>query len=549
MNGAALGAINYQQMTFGFLGGLGLFLFCIKYMGDGLQMAAGDRLRYILDKYTTSPFLGVLVGILVTALIQSSSGTTVITIGLVGAGLLTLKQAIGIVMGANIGTTITTFIIGFNITHYALPILFLGAACLFFIKNNFINNLGRILFGFGGIFFALTLMSGAMEPLKHLPAFTELTVKLSHQPILGVFIGTVITMLVQASSATISILQNVYKENLITLKAALPVLFGDNIGTTITAIIAVIGANTSAKRLALSHTMFNIIGTTIFMILLSPFSMFVEKMAQMLHLNPKVTIAFAHGSFNIMTTILLFPFIGVLEYIVVKLIKEKDEDKVEHKPKYLDMALIHTPSIALGQVKQEMLSMISITVKSLGRAIEFFHSHNEKDAEKVEKREDAINNIDQEITKYLTTLSQEHLTEKDGEEISMYLDMCRDVERIGDHAIGIVRDVRYEIKKKVVFTDMAHQEVEKLFRISKKIIETAEEALKNNDTEKAFTVVDLHNKLYAKEKEVRKAHIRRVSKQQCDVKAGLYYIDVVSHFTRIGDHARNLVEKMIEKKG
>ena len=549
MNGVALNTINYQQMAFGFLGGLGLFLFCIKYMGDGLQMAAGDRLRFILDKYTTSPFLGVLVGIFVTALIQSSSGTSVITIGLVGAGLLTLRQAIGIIMGANIGTTITTFIIGFNITHYALPILFLGAACLFFVRHNFINNLGRILFGFGGIFFALTLMSGAMEPLKYLPAFTELTVKLSHQPILGVFIGTIITMLVQASIATISILQNVYQENLITLKAALPVLFGDNIGTTITAIIAVIGANTSAKRLALSHTMFNVIGTAIFLVLLSPFSIFVEKMAQILHLNPKVTIAFAHGSFNVMTTILLFPFIGVLEYIVVKLIKEKDEDRVEHKPKYLDSALISAPSIALGQVKQEMLSMISITLKSLERSVKFFHDHDEKDAERVEKSEDAINNIDQEITKYLTTLSQEHITEKDGEEISMYLDMCRDVERIGDHAIGIVRDVRYEIKKKVVFTDVAHQEIEKLFRISKRIIETAEEALKNDDTEKAFAVVDLHNKLYAKEKEVRKAHIKRVSKQQCDVKAGLYYIDVVSHFTRIGDHARNLVEKMIENRG
>ena len=548
MNGVALNTINYQQMAFGFLGGLGLFLFCIKYMGDGLQMAAGDRLRFILDKYTTSPFLGVLVGIFVTALIQSSSGTSVITIGLVGAGLLTLRQAIGIIMGANIGTTITTFIIGFNITHYALPILFLGAACLFFVRHNFINNLGRILFGFGGIFFALTLMSGAMEPLKYLPAFTDLTVKLSHQPILGVFIGTIITMLVQASSATISILQNVYQENLITLKAALPVLFGDNIGTTITAIIAVIGANTSAKRLALSHTMFNVIGTAIFLVLLSPFSIFVEKMAQILHLNPKVTIAFAHGSFNVMTTILLFPFIGVLEYIVVKVIKEKDEDKVEHKPKYLDSALISAPSIALGQVKQEMLSMISITLKSLERSVKFFHDHDEKDAERVEKSEDAINNIDQEITKYLTTLSQEHITEKDGEEISMYLDMCRDVERIGDHAIGIVRDVRYEIKKKVVFTDVAHQEIEKLFRISKRIIETAEEALKNDDTEKAFAVVDLHNKLYAKEKEVRKAHIKRVSKQQCDVKAGLYYIDVVSHFTRIGDHARNLVEKMIENR-
>jgi len=548
MNGVAVSTIDYQQMAFGFLGGLGLFLFCIKYMGDGLQMAAGDRLRYILDKYTTSPFLGVLVGIFVTALIQSSSGTSVITIGLVGAGLLTLRQAIGIIMGANIGTTITTFIIGFNITHYALPIIFLGAACLFFVRHNFINNLGRILFGFGGIFFALTLMSGAMEPLKYLPAFTDLTVKLSHQPILGVFIGTIITMLVQASSATISILQNVYQENLITLKAALPVLFGDNIGTTITAIIAVIGANTSAKRLALSHTMFNVIGTVIFLILLSPFSIFVEKMAQILHLNPKVTIAFAHGSFNVMTTILLFPFIGLLEYIVVKAIKEKDEDKVEHKPKYLDAALISAPSIALGQVKQEIFSMISITLKSLEKSIDFFHNHDEKDAERVEKSEDAINNIDQEITKYLTTLSQEHITEKDGEEISMYLDMCRDVERIGDHAIGIVRDVRYEIKKKVVFTDAAHQEIEKLFRISKRIIETAEEALKNDDTEKAFAVVDLHNKLYAKEKEVRKAHIRRVSKQQCDVKAGLYYIDVVSHFTRIGDHARNLVEKMIENR-
>ena len=451
-------------------------------------------------------------------------------------------------MGANIGTTITTFIIGFNITHYALPILFLGAACLFFVKHNFINNLGRILFGFGGIFFALTLMSSAMEPLKHLPAFTELTIKLSNSPVLGVFIGTIITMLVQASSATISILQNVYQENLITLKAALPVLFGDNIGTTITAIIAVIGANTSAKRLALSHTMFNIIGTIIFMIFLSPFSMFVEKMAQFFHLNPKVTIAFAHGSFNAMTTILLFPFIGVLEYIVVKLIREKEEDKVEHKPRYLDAALIYTPSIALGQVKQEMLSMISIALKNLERSVEFFHDHNEKTAERVDKTEEAINNIDQEITKYLTSLSQEHITEKDGEEISMYLDMCRDVERIGDHAVGIVRDTRYEIKKKLVFTEIAHEEIQKLFLISKQIIETAEEALRNNDTEKAFIVVDLHNKLYTKEKEVRKAHIRRVSKQECDVKAGLYYIDVVSHFTRIGDHARNLVEKMIENK-
>ena len=239
--------MEFQKIIFEFLGGLGLFLFCIKYMGDGLQMIAGDRLRQILDKYTNSPFSGVLVGILVTALIQSSSGTSVIVIGLVGAGLLNIKQAISIIMGANIGTTLTTFIIGFNITHYALPILFLGVACQTFIKSKTINNIGRLLFGFGGIFYALTLMSDAMYPLRDLQEFKDLTVQLSNTPILGVFVGTGITMLVQASSATISILQNLHQDGLITLKATLPVLFGDNIGTTITAVIAVIGANSDAK--------------------------------------------------------------------------------------------------------------------------------------------------------------------------------------------------------------------------------------------------------------------------------------------------------------
>ena len=546
MNAAS---INYQQMIFGFLGGLGLFLFYMKYMGDGLQMAAGDKLRYILDKYTTSPFLGVLVGILITALIQSSSGTTVITIGLVGAGLLTLRQAIGIVMGANIGTTITTFIIGFNISHYALPIIFIGSLCLFFFKNQTMNNTGRILFGFGGIFFALSLMSDAMAPLRYLPAFKTLTTSLGKNPFLGVFLGTGMTMAVQASSATISIIQNIYQEGLMPLKSLLPVLFGDNIGTTITAILASIGANTSAKRLALSHTLFNMIGTIIFMIFLIPFTMYVTKMQQVFHLNPKVTIAFAHASFNIATTILLFPFIKVLEYIVVKVIKEKDEDKAEEfKPKYLDIALLNAPSIAIGQVKQEILIMISMALENLKESVEFFHSHNEKLAKNVELSEDNINSMDQEITKYLTMLSQGTFTEKEGEEISIYLDMCRDVERIGDHAFGIVKDVQYEIKKELVFSDVAHNEVSKLLEITVKLIETAIDALKENDNEKAFSVIDLHNKLYRKEKEVRKAHIKRVSKQECDVKAGLYYIDVISHFTRVGDHGRNLVEKMIETK-
>ena len=544
----ALNTINFQQMAFTFLGGLGLFLFCIKYMGDGLQIAAGDRLKYILDKYTTSPFLGVLVGIFVTALIQSSSGTSVITIGLVGAGLLTLRQAIGIIMGANIGTTITTFIIGFNISAYALPILFIGAFCLFFVKIEKVNNVGRILFGFGGVFFSLTLMSGAMAPLKYLPAFKDVMVSLSGSPVLGVFIGTTITVLVQASSATISILQNIYQEGLIPLKAALPVLFGDNIGTTITAIIAVIGSNTSAKRLAASHVMFNVIGTVIFLIFLTPFSMFVGKMEQILHLNPKMAIAFAHGSFNMMTTVLLFPFIGVLEYLVVKIIKDKKEDEEEAYKTTLDPALITAPVIALGQVKQELITMTGFALKNFRTSVSYFFDRDEKLFEKVEKREEKINTVDQEITKYLALLSKQDFGEKEGEEIAAYLDLCRDIERVGDHAHGIVKDVKYGISKKFKFSDTAYAEIKELEEIVENMIETATIALKESSVDKAVEVIDLHNKEREKEKKIRKSHIKRLSEQSCEIKAGLSFVDLVLHFTRIADHTRNIAEKVLENR-
>ena len=544
----ALNTINFQQMAFTFLGGLGLFLFCIKYMGDGLQIAAGDRLKYILDKYTTSPFLGVLVGIFVTALIQSSSGTSVITIGLVGAGLLTLRQAIGIIMGANIGTTITTFIIGFNISAYALPILFIGAFCLFFVKIEKVNNVGRILFGFGGVFFSLTLMSGAMAPLKYLPAFKDVMVSLSGSPILGVFIGTTITVLVQASSATISILQNIYQEGLIPLKAALPVLFGDNIGTTITAIIAVIGSNTSAKRLAASHVMFNVVGTVIFLIFLTPFSMFVAKMEQILHLNPKMAIAFAHGSFNMMTTVLLFPFIGVLEYLVVKIIKDKKEDEEEAYKTTLDPALITAPVIALGQVKQELITMTGFALKNFKTSVSYFFDMDEKLFEKVEKREEKINTVDQEITKYLALLSKQDFGEKEGEEIAAYLDLCRDIERVGDHAHGIVKDVKYGISKKFKFSDTAYAEIKELEEIVENMIETATIALKESSIDKAVEVIDLHNKEREKEKKIRKNHIKRLSEQTCEIKAGLSFVDLVLHFTRIADHTRNIAERVLENR-
>ena len=313
---------NVQDMIFQFIGGLGIFLFGIKYMGDGLQQAAGDRLRDILDRFTTNPLMGVLAGMLVTVLIQSSSGTTALTVGLVSAGFMTLRQAIGVIMGANIGTTVTAFIIGIKIGEYALPIMAVGAILLFFFKIK-VHSLGQVIFGFGMLFFGLELMSTGMKPLRSLESFQELTVSMSDNPILGIVVGTVFTLIVQSSSATIGILQELFGQGAIDLQAALPVLFGDNIGTTITAVLAAIGTSIAARRAALVHVIFNIVGTIIFTILLIPFTNLIQYFQTSLNLNPEMTIAFAHGTFNVTNTIIQFPFIAVLAWIVTKIIRGK----------------------------------------------------------------------------------------------------------------------------------------------------------------------------------------------------------------------------------
>ncbi|MGV3082747.1 Na/Pi cotransporter family protein, partial [Streptococcus dysgalactiae] len=318
-------SVNWQDIAFHFFGGLGLFLFSIKYMGDGLQQAAGDKLRYYIDKYTSNPFFGILVGIAMSALIQSSSGVTVITVGLVSAGLLNLRQAIGIVMGANIGTTVTSFLIGFKLGDYALPMIFIGAACLFFTSNKRLNNLGRIIFGVGGIFFSLNLMGDAMDPLKSVSSFQTYLATLGDQPFQGVFIGSVLTMVIQSSAAIIGILQGLFSGGLLTLQGAIPILLGSNIGTCITAVLAAIGSNIAAKRVAAAHVLFNLIGTIIFMIFLLPFTSLMLWLQTELKLTPEMTIAFSHGSFNITNTILLIAFIGLLAMLVTKLIPGEDE--------------------------------------------------------------------------------------------------------------------------------------------------------------------------------------------------------------------------------
>ncbi len=542
MNGLA---INVQEMIFQFLGGLGLFLFAIKFMGDGLQKAAGDRLRDILDKFTTNPLMGVLVGIVVTVLIQSSSGTTVITVGLVSAGLMKLRQAIGVIMGANIGTTITAFIIGIDVGAYAYPIMAVGAICLFFFKKSFIQNMGQVLFGFAGLFIGLELMSGGMKPLRDWQPFLDLTVQMSDVPILGVLVGTIFTLIVQSSSATVGILQGLYAEDLITLHGALPVLFGDNIGTTITAILAALGASIAAKRAAATHLLFNVVGTIIFMLILGLFTNYVEWIAGVLNLEPKMQIAFAHGTFNVINTIIQLPFIGIWAYVVTKLIPGEDS-VIEYKPKFLDKNLIiKSPSVALGQAKMEVVRMGEYSIQGLEETLTILKTDDAKLIGKVGQLEEAINNLDRKSTEYLVELSKQSLSTHDSQVHHALFENIRDIERIGDHVENIIELLQYKDSNRVRLSQQAMQELEDMFVFTLETVKMSIESLDKRDLSLAQQVIEKENEIDNMERRLRKLHIKRLNEGVCSGSAGIVFADIVSNLERIGDHASNIAETVI----
>ncbi|MFG6494166.1 Na/Pi cotransporter family protein [Fictibacillus sp. UD] len=534
-------------MLFQFIGGLGIFLFGIKYMGDGLQNSAGDRLREILDKLTTNPFMGVLAGIFVTVLIQSSSGTTVLTVGLVNAGFLTLRQAIGVIMGANIGTTVTSFIIGIDVGEYALPIIAVGSILIFFFKNPKYNYFGQITFGFGALFLGLELMGDGMKPLRSLQAFQDLTVSMSDNPILGVVIGTLFTVIVQSSSATIGILQELYSQNMIDLKAALPVLFGDNIGTTITAILAAIGTTVAARRAALTHVIFNLLGTVIFLIVLVPFRHYIEFLSAKLDLEPAMQIAFAHGTFNVTNVLIQFWFIGLLAFIVTKLIKGEDV-LIEYKAKHLDEIVLETsPSLAIRQAKQEIIRMANYSQAGLKEAIAYLNEKDKKNSDLALQYEEAINNLDRQITSYLVKLSAHPLTPQESNEHSMLLDTSRDIERIGDHMENIIELVDYQLRNNVRLTDTAKKDLDEMFTLTVSTVDKAVKALEEGNIELAKEVLGLEDKIDKMERTLRKQHIMRMNEGLCDGNAGIVFVDIVSNLERIGDHAVNIAEAVLEK--
>ncbi|HAM81366.1 Na/Pi cotransporter family protein [Ornithinibacillus bavariensis] len=537
--------IDIQNLIFEFIGGLGIFLLGIKFMGDGLQKSAGDRLRDILDKFTSNPFLGVLAGMIVTMLIQSSSGTTVLTVGLVNAGFMTLRQAIGVIMGANIGTTITAFIIGIDIGEYALPIIAVGALLIFFFNNQKITAIGQTVFGFGALFFGLELMSSGMKPLRTLEAFQDLTLSMSEHSLLGVVVGTLFTLIVQSSSATIGILQGLYAEGAMDLDAALPVLFGDNIGTTITAVLAALGASVAARRAAGVHVIFNIVGTAIFLTLLVPFTHYIEFLQGALSLDEKMTIAFAHGSFNVFNTIIQFPFIGGLAWIVTKIIPGQDT-MIEYKPQHLDPIFIQQSSaLALDQAKAEIVRMGEYAHQGLEETNNYLTTNQAKHSDMAMQIEGALNSLDRSITDYLIDISGGSLSEFESEKHTILMDMVRDIERIGDHFENIIELIDYKISNKVVMTDQAQEDLNNMFDLTMSTVKQAIRALDKEDREEALAVMQKEDKIDKMERTYRKKHIIRMNEGICSVSAGIVFVDIISNLERIGDHAVNIAQGVL----
>ncbi|QKS73212.1 Na/Pi cotransporter family protein [Paenalkalicoccus suaedae] len=531
-----------------FFGGLAIFLFSIKYMGDGLQQVAGDKLREILDKFTSNPVMGVFTGVFVTVLLQTSTGTTVLAIGLVNAGFMTLRQAIGVIMGANIGTTVTAFIIGLNISDYALPILAVGTFLIFFIKNRKANNYGQVIFGFGGLFYGLNLMGDGLRPLRELEAFADLTVSMSSNPLLGVLIGTVFTVAVQSSSASIGLLQQLYSQEALDIYAALPVLFGDNIGTTITAVLASLGASIAAKRAAATHVIFNLIGTVIVLILLTPFTNLVIYLQGALGLNPQMTIAFAHGIFNISNVALQLPFVALLAILVTKLIPG-EETIIEYKAQHLDPTLItQSSAIALGQAKMETLRMAELSLQGLNEAAQFAKTKQGRHAELTYQFEDAINNLDRKITEYLVQISTNSLTAHDSHLHSMLMDTVRDIERVGDHMENIVELSEFQVANKVKMSELAMDDLDAMFTLTQDTLKEAIKALENHDIQAARQVMLKEEQIDKMERQLRKKHIIRLNEGLCDGSAGIVFVDMISNLERIGDHAVNIAEAVIAEE-
>lgn len=535
-------SLSPTEVLFMFLGGLGIFLYGIKQMGDGLQAAAGDRLREILNRMTSNPIKGVIAGIAVTALIQSSSGTTAITIGLVSAGFLSLRQAIGIILGANIGTTVTAFIIGLDIGAYSLPILALGSFMLFFFKNQQVVNIGRILFGFGALFYGLELMGDGVKPLADLEYFQNLMLAMSDNSFLGLGVGVLLTVIVQSSSATIAILQNFYANDLIDLQAALPILLGDNIGSTITAVLAALVGSLAAKRAAMVHVTFNVIGAIIFMTLMPLFIMYVDYLQEALNLNKAMTIAFAHGSYNVINTLIHLPFVGVLAWIVIKIVPGRDFSE-DFQPKHLDPLLLkQSANIAVQSAQSEVKNLGQLVLSTLQDARNYSDKQDLKLYKQIEDKINVAQTLQDSIRNYLIDITKSEVSQEDSERVSNLLEISRILLKVSIQAKTLADQYHSKYENNIQLSEDATEGLEHLYNHVYESFTMALDSIDVYNPQALEHIIRLSQKSNRIENKLRKEHVKRLSRGECSTDGGALYVDLISNLERIGYNARNISE-------
>ena len=525
--------------VFTLLGGLALFLYGMKIMGDGLELVAGTQLQKILEKLTTNRFLGMLVGLGVTAVIQSSSATTVMVVGFVNAGLMNLSQAVGVIMGANVGTTVTGQLIALDIGVIAPIIAFIGVLMILFTKNQKFNYLGMVIIGLGILFIGMTTMSGAMKPLREVPAFQLLMTRFTN-PFVGVLTGVVVTCIIQSSSASIGILQAMAAQGLIGIGGAMYVVFGQNIGTCITAMLASIGSNKNARRAALCHVLFNVLGTSIFIVL----SFILPIDDWMIALAPGDTvqqIANLHTIFNIATTIMLLPFGAVLVKIALKLIHGEDQVDNKMKLEFIDMSKNLDTSVALISMDAEVQRMKNVTKDNFALATTDFNTPAETVIDNVNYQEDVIDYLNKAIKKFIIKTNELNLSKEAAKSVNRYLVLTSNLERIGDHSLNVAEHAQQCAKNKLTFSGTGIIELNK---IRDSILEMF--ALVSN---KFITTDERKEKVYKLEAQVdryteefRKNHIDRVTSGECNIESGILFDEILTDLERIADHLMNIAE-------
>ncbi len=536
-----------KNLIFGLIGGLGFFFFGMQIMSDGLKKIAGERLKNTLHMATKVSIVGILVGAGITCLIQSSSATTVMVVGFVNAGLLALKQAISVVIGANIGTTFTAWIVSsmsvFKVTQYALPVVGIGFAFMKFGKTRNMRFRGQVLMGFGLLFLGLGFMKDAFGPLKESQYIKDMLVMFSDNPLLGVLVGIVFTVLLQSSSATIAVVQVLAFNGLISFPAAIPIILGDNIGTTITAQLAAIGTNLNARRTAMAHTLFNVIGVA-YMLVFVYTGWFVKAIEFIIPggitaKNIMFYIAVAHSTFNVMNAIIFLPFIGLLEKASIWLVPKR-KGAVEMGTQYLEKHLLDTPPIALEQARKETVRMLDLASRSISSAVRAFFEDNKRSLKPIPNLEQAVDTLQSEITQYLVELSQKDLLQEESEEIPVLIHSVNDIERIGDHAENIMEIAVRRIEESLFFSDMAIEGLKSMWDELNVMMEEAKEAMEKDDKRLAEKVLQREERINNFQVELKKAHVDRLNQGACNLEAGIVFLDFVDNLEKIGDHLANI---------